>query len=528
MKLSEYCAQFNEVLKSDAKMKKTLRNAGLKFFKDNNITYNGTDIGQHSTDYTYSKRSGELFRVYLNSDKDDANKETLERLYGALSDGTGYKVTVHNDDWSSSISGRNDVSHKYFSYAVDITDEKTGETDVMYITNKNSASQVFSNKALTPNKLLPLSANNKYDAITLADTALNTLRQKYDGDKYKSSVALIEKITGVISDINNYTKTGAFNATSTDELFNNPELGTVTISANSIGDDIKSAPKNVIASIEKDYGEILGGIMFGTIFEKCEIMYPTASNEALIDYYIDGHKVSAKQAGSGGKPSGTNLFANINNTKHDALADMYDAAEMSFIDNVASTYKLNVVQQQVALISKFVLHNNELTKMFKGYKPVIAKPVFTDEQVQLFESINDKRSDEVVKSIVGDDPKAFFDSMLVAIQYKPTNSMSFKYHNVTKEYWDKCDFKYGALVYPLWKVCIDIINNIYNETGVFSKDAISSVINKQIDMRQVYLSIKPDKLNIKAIMSKASKWRTTTGGISATNITNAKLSVMIV
>lgn len=528
MELKEYARVFNESLKNEALMKKTLRNTGLKFFNDNNITYNGVDIGNKASDYTNNKRKGELFRVYLNSDNDADNKETLQRLYDALSDGTGYKVSAHGGDWSSSISDSADVSSLYFSYAIDITDEETGDTTVMHITNKNSASRVFSNKALTPNKLLPLSKNNKYSATELAETALSTLSTKYSDDKYKQSIALIEKITNVVADTHNYITTGAFNSKSADELFNNPEMGVVTIDASSISDNIKSAPKNLIASIEKDYGEILGGIMFGTLFSAAEILYPVASNEPLVDYYVAGHKVSAKQGSGGGKPAGTHIFAAINALGRDELTDVYDEAEMSFIDNVASTYKLNVAQQQIALISKFVLRNNELPKIFKGYKPVIAEQIFTDEQIRALESINDKYDEETVESIVGDDPQKFFDDMLGAINYKPASKMLFKYNNITKEYWDNCKFKYGALIYPLWKVCIDIINSIYGETGVFGKDVISTVINKQIDMRQVYLSIKREELHIKCVMAQASKWRVTTGGISAVNITNARLSVMIV
>ena len=181
----------------------------------------------------------------------------------------------------------------------------------------------------------------------------------------------------------------SFIATFCSYFFNTSSEGRIELDLSSIKKYIEPIENGDIACIEKDFGEILGPFLFFRLFNDCKVVFPTVSNEPLIDYYINGYKVSAKQLGGGGKPAGKDLMlktvANLKKNVENELDDlkkekdqmnkkekkaMYDYKEIEFINNIAISYNMSVFDQKNSLIQKYVvdkyLSNNEAFKKFKN------------------------------------------------------------------------------------------------------------------------------------------------------------------
>lgn len=326
----------------------------------------------------------------------------------------------------------------------------------------------------------------------------------------------------------------------------------------SIKELLKEQSKSTITYIEKDFGEIIGPLIFLTIFDNSSVTYPTLSNEAIIDYYIDGHKVSAKQMkGGGAAASGVSYFKSITltDTKVNGseksqeqvmtgaageLDDMnkkeeeakYTDAERFMIESVCETYKLNGTRHFAALALRYVIDPSGVVKSLPKSKPVFTKDmldnnILTKEQVSLFNKISGNGDDDIASQIVGDNPSEFFISLFKKIGYTQLKTGSIDFEHLTGEEWSKFKYKVGALIYPMLVVAVNNINSIYKNEEICGKDCVTSVINKQIDMKQVYFQINQSDATIDCVASKGSKWMFKTKGY-ITNLSNGKVAVKIV
>lgn len=564
MLISTYTQLFNEA-QQQKQMVTVLHDVGAAWLIQNGIYVNNTELSMKKSDYwDTNKHKAELFRFYFNSDNDEENKETLDGLIHALSDGTGYEVSMYNNDYSSKINGvTSGTSSYYFSYTICIKNKETGKDNIMFICNRNSGTEVFASKDLTPSKLLNLKQKNSYENVEdLISDITTSIDKRFRGEKYTSAVFLIKEIISIISVRSNYNIYG-FTSSSVDDFFYNTNKIKILIdlintniklndkSIKKIKELFVNQTKNTIRCIEKDFGEILGPIIFMTLFKNVTVTFPISSNEKLIDYFINGHKVSAKQEGGGSNSSGAGVFNNLtpnsvngskkkqqelmskvtvetNKMKEKEEESKYTEVEREFIDSVASTYSKSCCLQQIELISKFLLYNKKLKKKFKSYKPVINDYVFTDEQIKIFSSITSANDTKLIDEIVGDDPKSFFKELFKKINYKPSSKTLIKYDQLDKSNWDKLHNKYGALVYPLFQITVKIINSIYKDEKICGLDVITSIINKQIDMKQVYFGIKQNKCCIECIASKAATWCFTTGRLSINKMSNTHLAIQLI
>jgi hypothetical protein len=169
--------------------------------------------------------------------------------------------------------------------------------------------------------------------------------------------------------------------------------------------------------------------LFFRLFDDVELIYPSKSNEPLVDYYINGHKISAKQLGGGGKPSGSSIAKtakeNINNIEKnpeditDETSDLttkqkkilFNDDEIKFINDVLLTYDSSIFIQQRDLINKFILDNKTIKDKFKIDLSKIENEYDLEKELdKLFSKINIEK---------------YFVDLYEAISYQPTRSSSW-------------------------------------------------------------------------------------------------------
>lgn len=566
--LTDYVSNVNEAKRVNSLIS-SLRSAGVGYLRDNNInTRADGELPKENSKYYSSKHALELFRVYMKSDSDADNKEFLDELCKEMSEKTG--IDVHVSNYSSKIYGGNESSGKYPSYEIEAVNGETGEKERFYISNKNNGTSLFQDKSLVPDNLLSLKSKNTYDsAEELKSAVAASLKSKFSGDKFKGVVSLLIYIMNAVTDRKNLkTSSSLFQHNNTDAFFEDIQEGKLVCElenakAESDGEEVsikellKEQSKSTITYIEKDFGEIIGPLIFLTIFDKSSVTYPTLSNEAIIDYYIDGHKVSAKQMkGGGAAASGVSYFKSITltDTKVNGseksqeqvmagaageLDDMnkkeeeakYTEAERFMIESVCETYKLNGTRHFAALALRYVIDPSGVVKRLPKSKPVFTKDmldnnILTKEQVSLFNKISGNGDDDIATQIVGGNPSEFFLSLFKKIGYTQLKTGSIDFERLTPEEWGKFKHKVGALIYPMLVVAVNNINSIYKNEEICGKDCVTSVINKQIDMKQVYFQINQSDATIDCVASKGSKWMFKTKGY-ITNLSNGKVAVKI-
>ena len=476
----------------------------------------------HNIDFkTADKDPMEVGRFEMGTDE-DVNKEFLK---DAFKDTGG--VSISDDD--SEVVGRSKgASGTYKSYKITYNDE------VYYVANKTQDKQTLHNKDLSPDKVLVLTeSSNTFDNRKQLKDAVNRGLASLK-EKHPEIVKCCDKLIDIL-DEGSLKREGSFKEGTADDFFNTSSEGRIELDLSSIKKYIEPIENGDIACIEKDFGEILGPFLFFRLFNDCKVVFPTVSNEPLIDYYINGYKVSAKQLGGGGKPAGKDLMlktvANLKKNVENELDDlkkekdqmnkkekkaMYDYKEIEFINNIAISYSMSVFDQKNSLIQKYVvdkyLSNNEAFKKFKN---------LANEK---HSKVDFSKINEILDSIVGDHPKEFFEEVYKAIGYNDTSHLLNKYD------WDKINtenqpkLKYGFFIYPLWAICIKEINEEY---GSENEDVISSIIHKAVDMKQVYFGIRKNKMILEVVSSGVSKWTFDVGGLSIPNPLNASLSIKL-
>ena len=510
-----------------------LRKIIINYLIDNNFTKNGINVIKKLSDVPRDKKEhfNEICRFFFRSDDDDSNLVDLNNIINLVNKSHINNLTEFKleDNGKSEIAGRlNGSSSTYLAYKFKCIYNK--ETFYLYICNTNKGEALLKSKMLAPDKLLK--QHTFFDKENYINILKKSISNRFGNNPiYNNVILVLNALIDDISNINLQNRTGSFMCKTLTDFFEyNGEGKLDIIVSKNTQDLLLNLSKADIGCIEKDFGEILGGLLFLSLFNKekdLNLVYPVKSNEPLIDYYISGHKISAKQLGGGGKPSGTAVFLssyNNYNKQLDLMQDIsdinlkyskfnYNKKEIEFIKNVASTYdkKYSVIEQFIILISNYILKDSN---------------IFDNDQLKIFESINSVNDDDKVDMIVGKDPTEFFNRLLNDINYNNIKRTSFDYKHITLNNWYKTKNKVGILLYPLWKVTIDKLNDIYGGQND-DIDVISSIINKQIDMKQIYFGIRDKKMKIQIVSSKNAKWSLSTGGMSINNINNSKMAIFI-
>ena len=498
------------IFESSQTLRNELRQAVSTWFKNNGIKMSPTK----------TQTPKEIFRYPL-GETDDARK-LVKEIIDSIENKSIKDSIVISDEAPYVVGRANGASGTFDSFTIQYKDE------VFYITNTTTQSSNLKNKELTPDKLHLASKNNCYTSFTALYDALKPsieyLNTKYEGS---GIYELINELINKIKNSNDINRTGSFTHTSIDEFFKDENAGRLSFDIDS--KFVKPVKQGDINCIEKDFGEVLGPFVFFRLFDNVKLVYPTTSNEQLVDYYINGNKISAKQLGGGGKPSGSVVakaaLENIRNlekhpeditdetselvkTKQESL---FDDKEIEFINTVLSTYENSIFVQQRELINNFVLSENKKLNEHLQYINISSLKNETELEEKL---------DGCLK---GQDIESFFSKLYEYSDYSFTKSSSWNPSTIAKEYSRlNSKLKWGILFYPLYKKAVDKINEKYGGEN----DVISSVLQKVTNMKQVYLGIrKEETLKVEIVSAGVSKWKLTTGGMSTNNIGNSKLSI---
>lgn len=415
------------------------------------------------------------------------------------------------------------------------------EPYIYFIVNRTKADGLLNSKQLTPNKMLSgEKIDSEHGAAQLFTNSsdyynniLDNINKNLNDDKYSSIRTVLIGIVKSIQDKHNYKITGSFTDSNINMWLNNNKQGFIDITINI--PELQNILKHDIACIEKDFGEILGPCVLYTLFHDINVSFPMTETQSLVDYYVNGFGISAKQWGGGGTPSGSAIF---NSIKDDEIKDIdeleidindidakdrkyyYNKKEIDFIKKVGSTYKLNTKQQQIQLINEFAIK--------------LIPDLFTEKQKELFLNLKPNKSTDTsnIDELVGDDAHQFFVNMYKKLNYRDTQSTQYKINSLTNDFWYNSEskddnlLKCSILLYPLYKTAIDNINKTYGNKNI-DDDAITTVINKQINIKQIYFGIDKQKLKLKVCSSEAERWYCKMSGISVNNMFNNKLGVKI-
>ena len=124
-------------------------------------------------------------------------------------------------------------------------------------------------------------------------------------DKHPEIYDGLRDIIDIIEN-SDFESSGSFSFNDVDDFFSSDDDGKLTFSIENI--DLSKILDGDIANIEKDFGEILGPLVFFRLFDDVSCVFPESQSEPMVDYYINGNKVSAKQLGGGGRPAGSEIM----------------------------------------------------------------------------------------------------------------------------------------------------------------------------------------------------------------------------
>ena len=234
------------------------------------------------------------------------SKQTVDYLSNVALKGINqqhYTITFEGPDRAKKGDAKSGTYNTYkitILNPISINKYKAQPGDVVYIIDNLKAKSNIQNKMLTPDGLgLGGKTFKNLDEVKRAvETALLQLVSNESiSEVHKEFMLLLIDSLRTIK--KRYTHVSDVAAGATDQIFFEGEYG-----------DHLSDPD--VAKIAKDYGEILGGIymlqMTGGGAKGLE--FPTAANEPLVDFYIDGQGLSMK-AGTGASASLSNVAALI-------------------------------------------------------------------------------------------------------------------------------------------------------------------------------------------------------------------------
>lgn len=475
--------------------------------------------------------------LHVEFDSNMTDEDIIAYIKDVFSDIDGVEV----DDQNYGVYGREKgASGTYVSYCVKYNNH------VFYISNvnkkgENKKESKLHSKDLNPQSLqLNLGKTDEYKITNIKNIYSSKLYKdiinglnKYNNkapeviDFCESLIKII--LTGKIS-----SQTGSFNANKFEDFVNNKEEGIINIDIpESYLEKMNLVLEGDISNIEKDFGEVLGPFLFIRLYSNNNdivVQFPEGANEPMIDYYVNNCPISAKQWDGGGNPSGATLVgsaakkllkqgdaeqAMISIDKDKNKEYKYSDDELDFIEKVASTYALNTANQQITLIHTFIENINDIL----GFDILSCK-----DQKNTYQNFVDN-----IKKYINDNHislEEYFTNFYKQIKYDCTkNKYTYTPSKLSKE-WDGYVTKLaaGVIIYPALMVTINKINQIY---GKDDNDVISSIINREVNMKQVYFGIKKDEMKLKVINGNTSKWKLQTGGMSATYINNSKLAIKI-
>jgi hypothetical protein len=456
-----------------------------------------------------------------------ANKEILRGTFGFTEEEVIAKVEkifknyVKNHkilDFGKFDKGLLGGSGTYNSLEV-IVKNNEGETSTVLITSTNRVNASLRNKVLVPNKL-GIKGGDEYTSGDLVKTVEGTLKDIKVDDNIKT--ALIAILNDLL-DKKGRTRGGSF----VDAIRGSDGniISSLDIES-TVSDDTKDLIETLSSSdlnnILKDLGEIIQPLMIAQKYPKnIKISYPSESNAKLVDFNIINKpqtiEFSAK-AGTGGVPSGKVWAERIEN-KMDSNSEEFETLskkEYDFLKTLIESYKGHVGDQMITLIKKFIYKDkSKISKTAKDHLTNIGFANWTNwkdgvEKASKYIDANLKNRKQFEK---------FFTELYTGVGYDIRNLDHFKIE-VLFDKWNKVNdpTKFGILIYPIYSSLVQVLNDDY-------KDTITNIIRQVSLIYQGHLYYKNGTFTLKINAGQMASYEFSPGGISTTNIFNAKLGI---
>lgn len=443
--------------------------------------------------------SGELLRAEIGSDDPEGNIKTFLSLCGINS--SDYTISNGNysgkfDSWSLKFS----KEHDFFGKKIKVG-ETLGIVDAIDVTG--GVTQVIGDKDLTPDKLgLAGEYPNQYSIIVAAKEAI----------KSKVSDPLYQEFCMELID--------AVSAKGVKVAFDSvDDVEGINQSFDIIHDFSKFYSKidpKSIKAIEKDFGEVLGGIfMFNIIKETgTGLLFPRESNLELVDFFFNGLAVSSK-AGHGAKASASGYINAINRAKQIRHWEP-TASETEVIDYVLKPLSENPNERSNDKYLKrsrssstfsnttnlFNIHLNSSKgsgwNFFIQNTGINSSTINRDDIIQAFIDLSDKgklhnflsqflKITNLGSSERGKSAKLILPLMNAHNEKQSTDALNA----IIKE--EAYDILIGIIMYGCSKQLQVAINDKY-------ATSLTEIINKSLSVKQLYLDAKIGKNLIKFSM----------------------------
>lgn len=519
--------------------------------------YNETAAGAEQVLKAKPSNFAEVARLSFPSDDEHACINILYNIIKHI-DNESVREQLTNQDYQQKVFGRiHGTSSTYVSFKINYNNKE------YYVVNKTRTSHSINQKQLVPNIVFSdLNPDNemfhnkeKYihavnafiDNSTMSEnvkTVLSSLINCF-GDDSDNRVSVHR--TGSLASDNGligFAKSSSSGECVLEMKNTNPDF-------DKFSQAIKSLSHQDINNIQNDFGEVLGPALFFYLYNKtshsisCE--FPIASNNQLIDYVIKSDEtgvinVSAKAWGGGATPSGISIFQSYAGTNR---ACAYTPGELDLIEHVSESYNYSVTAQQLALINKFEIEDmSDKWKVLPQDMQEVLKEVFafskdTDKKLTTTK-LAGRIKDIFIKSKIS--PIDAIRSLYKSYNYINNRSNGINplisgskaaeaFNNMEDNIWTPTlnnRILCGIFIYPVWKHTVGLLNEKYGKYGSEGDDVISSFINKQIDMKQVYFGIDNSLLKFRFVSSGTSSWCFSMGGLTTANITNCRLGIKIV
>jgi len=263
--------------------------------------------------------TGEIMRAYFIGDDTEEEIEKFLELNGVKAEYYGGYLKTSNasgsfDSWEITMN----TNCNWFGKTL-----KSGETYYIINARKTSGDTVaaIGDKDTTPNKLeiTDIQYPTKLQAI---DATKESIKAKIND---QDCAAFMNELIDVVD---NFKTTPVGEAK---DLANTDTSYTITHDFSKYIDVIDRVS---VLNIAKDFGEVLGGILMFNLTNKhgAGLLFPEASNEAVVDFRFDKMDVSSKAGKKGATPSASG-FLNKLNDAIEVKEWKLNKKEANFIEN---------------------------------------------------------------------------------------------------------------------------------------------------------------------------------------------------
>lgn len=282
-----------------------------------------------------------------------------------------------------------------------------------------------------------------------------------------------------------------------------------------------------IANISKDFGEVLGGILTFNLIKRVDsgLIFPAASNEAVVDFKFDNLNISSK-SGKGGKASASGFLQKVKDAQESEkwiLSPAEDILEKTFINVLLAKqsepknsiyYRGSGSGTYSNTVELFNLHldRNSAWNYWTSESGMSANNSNRDSLVKSFVDLRDmgklhKTLSGYAKniggfgSLGGNTTAAKFTASL--INAKNETQASDVLDAILK---DKNKNSYDAIIGLIMYGCSKQLVNVLNDKF---GDTLTGMINKAVGAKQLYLNtnIKNNNMNFQMKSMKTGKFK---------------------